>query len=242
MQNCIQYAILGGVMNEATGNVTTGAPTAIVSVPNISHRIADRIREMIVAHDLEPGQRVNEVRLAGALGVSRTPLREALSSLAAEGALTSIPRKGFYVAPLTVEELKDIYPIRAILDPAALRMAGLPAVSVIDDLERLNVRIEKARDVESRIRLDDDWHLKLVGGCGNAVLIDLIRQFIRRTHRYEYGYLRSRHNLAVAVQEHREILAALRADDLESACDLLRQNMTSGLMPLIEWLENEERA
>src|SRR5689334_13979603 len=88
--------------------------------------VADEVREMIVDGRLPAGGRVNEVHLAAALGISRTPLREALMRLTAEGALVSVPQIGFQVSPLSVEELEQIYPIRAILDPEALRLAGIP--------------------------------------------------------------------------------------------------------------------
>ena len=82
---------------------------------------------MILDGRLPAGERINEVRLAAQLGVSRTPLREALARLANEGALRDEPRRGYFVKPLTGEEVRAIYPIRAILDPAALRLAGIPA-------------------------------------------------------------------------------------------------------------------
>src|SRR5436305_13428482 len=95
--------------------------------PNAPEVVAAALREAVIDGRLLPGKRVNEVHLARALGVSRTPLREALMRLSAEGALAVEPRTGFHVAPLTVAELEQIYPIRALLDPAALRLAGIPS-------------------------------------------------------------------------------------------------------------------
>src|SRR4051812_50184921 len=90
---------------------------------NVSESVAAAVRAMIVDGRLAEGERINEVRLSEALGVSRTPLREALTRLAAEGALTSSPGLGYRVRPLTVEEFEQLYDIRPILDPEALRMA-----------------------------------------------------------------------------------------------------------------------
>ena len=73
--------------------------------PNLSDDLATRLRTMVVEGELPAGERVNEVHLAARLGVSRTPLREALSRLASEGAVTSVPRLGFFVCPLTAEEV-----------------------------------------------------------------------------------------------------------------------------------------
>ena len=142
--------------------------------PNISEAIAEELRKRIVDGRLPDGERLNEVHLAASLGVSRTPLREALGRLAAEGALTSAPRIGYFVRRLTVEEFEQIYPIRAILDPEALRLAGIPPPSQITRLASLNDKILEARGAERVIALDDAWHLDLVSGCPNKILIELI--------------------------------------------------------------------
>ena len=105
---------------------------------NISEAAADAVRAMIVEGRLAAGDRINEVRLAQQLGVSRTPLREALSGLVAEGALIARPRLGYFVQPFSLEELKQIYTVRPLLDPAALRLAGIPSARAIDELDALN--------------------------------------------------------------------------------------------------------
>jgi DNA-binding GntR family transcriptional regulator len=85
---------------------------------SLSEAAADALREMILDGRLAPGERVNEVHMSEALGISRTPLREGLRLLAAEGALDAATNHGFFVRPLTVEEFDQIYDIRPILDPA----------------------------------------------------------------------------------------------------------------------------
>ncbi len=130
-------------MNAAT---TTAVPLKQV---NISEAAADAVREMIIDGRLAPGARVNEVRLAAALGVSRTPLREGLRLLAAEGALDAAPRRGFFVRSLTVTELEDLYAIRPLLDPEALRLAGVPAPAQIAQLEELDRTLSCGEGPES---------------------------------------------------------------------------------------------
>ena len=148
---------------------------------NISETVADTVRAMIVDGRLAPGERINEVRLSEALGVSRTPLREALGRLAAEGALSSTPAIGYSVRPLTVEEFEQVYAIRPLLDPEALRLAGLPSPARLAHLEALNRRFEAAGDAETAIGLDDDWHRELIAACPNTVLLELIDAMILRT-------------------------------------------------------------
>ncbi|MFL5296729.1 MAG: GntR family transcriptional regulator [Phenylobacterium sp.] len=209
---------------------------------NTSETVAAAVRAMILDGRLADGERINEVRLSEALGVSRTPLREALGRLAAEGTLTSTPAFGYTVRPLTVDEFEQLYDIRPILDPEALRLAGLPSPKRLARLEALNRRFAVARDAEAAIALDDEWHLELVDACPNRVLIELIQAMILRTRRYEVALLREQPNLDRASRDHEQILAALRARDLPAACAALKQNMQSGKAPILAWLQARAKA
>ena len=204
----------------------------------MSDDLAAELRQMILDGRLEAGERLNEVHLAAKLNVSRTPLREALNRLTAEGALRSVPRIGFFVCPLSVEEFEQIYPIRAILDPEALRLAGIPAAARLDRLEAINKKILAAREVERRIALDDQWHLELLAGCPNRVLLELIEQFMRRTHRYELVYLRENENVRETGESHAAIVGALRDGNLRRACAALKENMFNGIEPIVTWLRS----
>jgi DNA-binding GntR family transcriptional regulator len=209
--------------------------------PNISDVLVSALRDMIVDGRLSAGSRINEVHLAALLRVSRTPLREALGRLVAEGALTTVPRVGYFVCPLTLGEFQQLYPIRAILDPAALRLAGIPSPQRLHHLQALNSEIRQTRDVAKLIDLDNAWHHELLAGCRNKVLIDLVEQFMRRTRRYEIALMRERGHGRVSADEHKSILAALRAGDLEAACDALRRNMQGGFEPVVSWLKERAR-
>jgi DNA-binding GntR family transcriptional regulator len=198
------------------------------------------VRQMIVDGRLAAAQRVNEVRLAQALGVSRTPLREALNRLATEGALSSTPAIGYTVRPLTALEFEQLYEIRPILDPQALRRAGLPSPRRLARLEALNQRFATAKDGETAIALDDEWHLALIETCPNRVLVELIQNIMLRTRRYELALLRARKNLARSTEDHDAILAALRAGDLATACAALERNMQNGREPMLAWLAARE--
>src|ERR1041384_4301230 len=145
--------------------------------PNISGTLADTVRQMIVDGRLPAGSRVNEVHLSRALGVSRTPLREALMRLTTEGALTVKPRLGFHVTPLSEEELADIYPVRALLDPEALRLAGKPSAEQLARLSAINRKIAGAKAPAAVVALDDEFHSVLLERCPNRALLALIEQF-----------------------------------------------------------------
>ncbi|MGD8496966.1 MAG: GntR family transcriptional regulator [Gemmatimonadales bacterium] len=208
--------------------------------PNLSEELANQVRDMIFDGNLRAGQRINEVHLAERLGVSRTPVREALTMLVAEEALVSIPRRGCFVRELTRAEFEDVYQMRPILEPEALRLAGIPSAADLDRLERLNAKIRGAPDMKTRVTLDEAWHLELVGGCGNEVLMGLVRHFMHRFRRYGLAFARERTVIETANREHVEILRSLRAGDLPGACDWLRKNLSSNKQPILDWLD--ERA
>jgi DNA-binding GntR family transcriptional regulator len=204
---------------------------------NLSDSVVLRLRNMIVDGQLAAGARINEVHLSQQLGISRTPLREALARLAQEGALRSVPRIGYFVRPLTVEEFEQLYDIRPILDPEALRLAGLPSRERMQQLQDINDAIARARDSDAIINLDDEFHMELIAACPNQVLIELIRQIIQRTRRYETALMRESRNVAVSTANHKEIMTALRKRDLRAACAALKNNLRTGREPILAWLK-----
>ncbi|MEL7548088.1 MAG: GntR family transcriptional regulator [Pseudomonadota bacterium] len=207
-----------------------------LNAANISHQAAKTIREMIVNGTLMDGSRINEVHLADELGVSRTPLREGLGRLVAEGVVTTEPRRGFFVAPLTLTEFEQVYDIRPILDPEALRLSGLPSAKSLARLETLNRKLLSAKTPSSAIDIDNTWHMELLAGCPNRILVELIQQIIDRTRRYEHALFRETQNVWAAGNEHEQIIASLKDGDLSTACAALKQNMQSGREPIVQWL------
>ncbi len=204
---------------------------------NLSDELADHLRDLIATGKLEEGERINEVHLATSLEVSRTPLREALGRLVSEGLVKSLPRKGFYVHKPDPEEVEQLYIMRAILDPAALRMAGPANAKKLDRLEALNLKILSAKgNAGLIIDYDDQWHLELLSHCTNYILLDLIQQFMRRTRSLEYAYMLEHANVEVAVGEHRRIQQALQDQDVERAASILHQNMQSAVPVLMNWV------
>lgn len=214
-------------------------PDITIARQGLSDQIAVQLRDLIIDGRLEDGVRINEVHLARQFGVSRTPLREALVYLAGMGFVSSIPGRGFSVSGLSLAEFKQLYAMRALLDPAALKMAGIPNAAQLDRLDEINQRLSAIEDGPFRaIDLDDEWHRTLLVQCHNAILLEEIERFMQRTRRYEYAYLRVTQHLMIAVDEHAVIVDALRAGELSVACDRLLQNMTSVRQPVIDWLSD----
>ncbi|MEM7763091.1 MAG: GntR family transcriptional regulator [Pseudomonadota bacterium] len=207
---------------------------------NISQAVSGAVHELIVDGSLSDGARINEVHLAKQLGVSRTPLREALCHLQADGLVTQAPRRGFFVPPMTCEEFQQLYTIRPLLDPEALRLAGCPDSATLTNLERLNNKLVNARSPSRAIDIDNAWHRLLLAGCPNRVLLEFIEQIMTRTRRYEHALFRETQHVWVAGDEHAQIIAALQSDDLRAAVRLLRQNMQTGHEAILNWLKKRE--
>ena len=209
---------------------------SILKKGNLSDEISTALQQKIYHGALAAGQRINEIHLSEELGVSRTPLREALQRLVAIDVLDSIPRRGFFVRPLTIKEFSDIYPMRGILDPAALQWAGMPDRGQIEVLKALNSALLLEDDPTTAIQIDDSWHMTLLEHCTNAVIIETIRHFIQRSLRYELAYFTECGGKYNAGMEHAEIIDALENNNLHAACELLRKNLTTGTEPILTWL------
>lgn len=195
---------------------------------------------MIVDGQLEAGRRLSEVRLAETLGVSRTPLREALIRLAAEHFVIARPRIGFSVPPLTVMEAEQVFAVRAILEPEAIRATGTPTFEALKSLEQLNQQIRNSIEPAERLALDHSWHQLFVVQCPNRILTGLAEQFMVRTRRYETALLRDAGNLRVSTTDHDRIIEALRKGDVLGACEILSYNIKGASEPIIAWLKSRQ--
>jgi DNA-binding GntR family transcriptional regulator len=209
---------------------------------NVSEAVAGSVRALIVDGRLPEAERVNEVRLAALLGVSRTPLREALSRLGAEGALESRPGLGYFVRALTLGEFEQLYAIRPLLDPEALRLAGLPSAGRLARLRRLNRTLGSARSPEAAVAGDEAWHRELLADCPNRVLLELIEHVELRTRRYELALMRETHQVSRATEDHEAIARALDGGDLPGACAALKRNLENGFEPIAAWLQTRHAA
>lgn len=206
---------------------------------NLSEALVPLIRERIVDGTLPAGSRINEVRLSEKMGVTRTPLREALTLLAAEGALTKVPRRGYFVRSLSIEEVEEIYPIRAGLDPLALRLSGIPGGRELNTLDEVNAAMPDITNAHQRVECENQWHFDLYAKCPNQTLIGLIDQFMKRTARYEIVSMASDETISNGVTSRTNVIAALRNGDMDRAAELLQAGLLSGKVPVVRWLRQQ---
>lgn len=186
---------------------------------------------MINDFDIKPGERVNEVLVAKKLGVSRTPLREALNRLAIEGFLTIRPAKGFFCRELSPEDTFQLYQLRSILETAGVRLAAANARD--EDLAKLRDFLDSTADpkdepIESLLRYDETFHESIMRMSGNAEMQRVMRNLNQRIRPIRWIYLNHRGRKATQ-EEHQRILAALMARDADRAAQLMEQHITRRL-------------
>jgi DNA-binding GntR family transcriptional regulator len=195
-----------------------------------------RVVRLMTSGELEPGQTVTEAGLSKSLGVSRTPVREALLQLEAEGVLQSTPAKGFAVRELSRAEAAELYPILANLEALAVRLANpRPDVAELDQLDR---GLDEHTAPVVRWRLDTAFHEKLIENCPNATLRALITRLRVTLSRYEIEYLRRAGGTwkHTGGSRHAAIINAIAKNDQDGTNLAIERNWQASLDAVQIWL------
>jgi DNA-binding GntR family transcriptional regulator len=190
----------------------------------------EALRARIIDGRLSPGANVGERDLSEALGVSRTPLREALLGLEAEGLLRLEAQRGFFVTDLSVAEAREIYPLIWTLEVLAVQR-GKPGDP--EALAAINASFRKAQDQQQALTWDRAWHEELVRQSGAARTAAVLEPLRTAASRYEYRFFSGRTAVAESARQHDAIALALRRGRPAEAARLLRQNWEQGL----RWVE-----
>jgi DNA-binding GntR family transcriptional regulator len=198
----------------------------------VHHAIVDRI----LRDDLKPGARISDTALARELGVSRTPIREALLRLEREGFLEADVGRGFFVKPLSEREVREAYPVLWTLEVLALRTAAPLSPERRAQLDRINAELEAEQDPERRIDLDSAWHRTLLETNGNEYLMALIFTAKSVIRRYEYAYMQNAGYIPVSTRTHEQIAELVAAGRVEDAVPLLENNWRFTMQSLTDWL------
>jgi len=192
-------------------------------------RVHDYLREEILAERLQPGAELQEVALAEELGVSRGPIREALSRLAAEGLVTVRPRRGAVVRSLSKDEFLELYQVREALEMMAVRLAvprlGAEDLARLEELIGAMSRHAEQDEVERFFEANIAFHATLFEASGNGKLQELYGQLLGQMGRYRMRSLTLRGNLQRSVAEHGAILRAAKRGDVDRAAHLMSEHI-----------------
>jgi DNA-binding GntR family transcriptional regulator len=210
----------------------------MISRAPLRDEVYQRILSQIQRGDLPAGSRVRDIALAGELGVSRTPVREALLRLVREGVLDTALGRGFRVRPLEPAELRNVGEILGALEALALRLSPAPGESRRARLLDLDRRLEQTRgDISRCLDLEDEWHRALLEECPNRRLLDLISTLRQIPRRYLAAYMREAGRLSLSTLPHTKILAALKDGGHDSGASVFEQQWKKGVAELVMWTE-----
>jgi len=193
--------------------------------------VAERLRQQIFDRQLEPGSWIDEMKLAGEFGISRTPLREALKVLAAEGLVTMKVRRGAYVTEMSRADVVQVYHLLGLLESdAAAQVACNASDAQRAELQRLHDRLEKqARQRDAFFATNEQFHMALLDTAGNRWATQMVADLRKVMKLNRHHSLFKQGRLADSLAEHRALMTAIDARDGEASRLLMRQHFDSGL-------------
>lgn len=200
------------------------------------------VRQRILDNVYPPGHQALEQALAEELGISRTPLREAMIRLRNEGLLEIVPRHGVRVLPLSATDMKEIYETLTALESmaaelAARRRPGPAELEPLQDASRDMARALRADDLDAWAQADERFHRTLIELCGNRLLKQTVLNFWDRAHRARMFTLRLRPRPVDSTEEHRELVERIRAGDSAGAFACTRAHRERGSRELLAIIE-----
>ncbi len=203
--------------------------------------VFNTLRRAIITGEFAPGERLMEISLANRLGVSRTPVREAIRKLELEGLVIMIPRKGAQVAKITEKSLRDVIEIRCVLEEFA---ASLACERITpegrENLKEAHVNFVEAvknGDILDIVEKDERFHDAIFQATSNERLITIINNLREQFYRYRMEYVKDIEQHSVLVNEHELLLRAIYDGDSETAKRIMRthlQNQQEGVIQAIQ--------
>lgn len=219
-------------------------PVTLDSYKPLREIVFEAMREAIISGVLKPSERLMEIQLAEEMGVSRTPVREAIRKLELEGFVVMIPRKGAYVAGVSHKDVADVFEIRAALEGLA---AGLAAERITDDeieqMERVLLYKEgEERDLELIVKSDTDFHALVYKASRNQRLVQILENLREQIQRFRATSLAVPGRVRDAIEEHRAIVEALANHDVEKAQELANSHIVTAENVMFEALRTQALA
>ena len=189
------------------------------------------LRQAILKGDMEPGERLMEITLANKLGVSRTPIREAIRKLELEGLVHMVPRKGAIVASISEKDMRDVLEVRVTLEELAVKLAIQNMEKPdIDQLKKAARNFESAviaRDIVDIVEADVMFHDVIYNKTNNGRLIQIINNLREQMYRYRLEYVKDARTHSILISEHQDIITALEKKNVDEAKNAVRQHIVN---------------
>ena len=202
------------------------------------------LRKAIMQGNLKPGERLMEIKLANRLGVSRTPIREAIRMLELEGLVVMVPRKGAQVASITEKDLKEVLEVRTGLEELAVKFACQRiSEEQLQKLEEAARRFElavKHSQLSELAQADVEFHDCIYAAAGNDRLVQLIQNLSEQMYRYRIEYLKDEESRNLLIRDHDELYTYLKNGDLEQAQKVMRAHIERQQSYILTLLDGED--
>ena len=209
----------------------------------MSEKIADVLRENIISGNIKGREKLNERRLSDALNISRPPIREAFRTLATEGLITLVPRKGAFVSELSMQEVKEIYEMKSMMESFATRLAipimGEREISELDSIPNLMEEKIRENSFEEIQRFNIEFHRKMIEMSKNQKLIRFYESIVLPIRRYQRLGLSAPSSWKISLAEHRNIVKAIRSKNVELAERLTREHTMTATLRVVSRLGKE---
>lgn len=187
------------------------------------------LRQAILRGELEPGERLMEIQLAERLGVSRTPVREAIRKLELEGLVVMVPRKGAEVASISEKSLRDVLEVRKALEELAAELACKRRDEQDEkELDEKLIAFEKeinGKDLTKIAELDVEFHEAIYHATKNEKLIQMLNNLREQMYRYRFEYIKEEDKRRSLTEEHRQIVNAIKKSDHIAAREAIRRHI-----------------
>jgi DNA-binding GntR family transcriptional regulator len=193
--------------------------------------VAELLRQRIFSRELEPGSWIDELKIAEEYGISRTPLREALKVLAAEGLVTMKVRRGAYVTEVSDKDLADVYHLLALLESDAAGVVAQKASEAeMDELQALHDELESAqRDRDQFFAINERFHMRLLEIADNRWRLQMVADLRKVMKLNRHNSLLKTGRIEDSLDEHRALMAALHARQGELAVQRMQDHFQNGL-------------
>jgi len=210
----------------------------------LNQKVYRILKAEIIEGSLKPGTKLLENNIAKQLGISRTPIREALRELAAEGFVKMNPNQGVVVSNASVEDVQEVLQIRGVLEGLAARLATkMINEEEIKELEKYQKRMEyytNKDDVLAFSEMDTEFHELILNICGNNRLIQIRKNLSDQAHRYQIRSLSVPGRLKYSLKEHQGVVEALKRKDAEQADRLSQKHIENVLANILAHKDKEE--
>lgn len=206
-------------------------PTTLLASSALYEQVADRLRQRILTRALEPGAWIDELKLCGELGISRTPLREALKVLASEGLVTMKLRRGAYVTEMSERDVREAYQLLSLLESdAAAEVATRATDAQLGELGELHRALAEALpDRDAFFAANERFHLRVLEIDGNRWRLQIVGDLRRLMKLNRHHSLFREGRLAESLDEHRAIVEALLSRDAAACRQLVTAHFCNGL-------------